>query len=116
MPPETGEVRIAEQNVMTVRIAGDGMAYCSLGEEVPRRIALYEPSDSRRMVLSGDLRSLLREQTAANRKMVIVVKISEKAKYRNLVDLIDELNLMKIDRFSLDDYTDQDEAAIKGAV
>jgi len=116
MPPETGEVRIAEQNVMTVRIAGDGMAYCSLGEEVPRRIALYEPSDSRRMVLSGELRSLLREQTAANRKMVIVVKISEKAKYKNLVDLIDELNLMKIDRFSLDDYTDQDEAAIKGAV
>lgn len=46
--------------------------------------------------------------------MVIVVKISEKAKYRNLVDLIDELNLMKIDRFSLDDYTDQDEAEIKG--
>lgn len=116
MPPETGEVRIAEQNVMTVRIAGDGMAYCSLGEEVPRRIALYEPSDSRRMVLSGELRSLLREQTAANRKMVIVVKISEKAKYKNLVDLIDELNLMKIDRFSLDDYTDRDEAAIKGAV
>lgn len=116
MPPETGEVRIAEQNVMTVRIAGDGMAYCSLGEEVPRRIALYEPSESRRMALSGELRSLLREQTAANRKMVIVVKISEKAKYRNLVDLIDELNLMKIDRFSLDDYTDQDEVAIKGAV
>ncbi|MEE9904270.1 ExbD/TolR family protein [Chlorobium sp.] len=116
MPPETGEVRIAEQNVMTVRIAGDGMAYCSLGEEVPRRISLYGPSDSRKKSLSAELRSLLRKQTSANRKMVIVVKISDKAKYRNLVDLIDELNLMKIDRFSLDDYTDQDEAAIKNAV
>jgi len=48
--------------------------------------------------------------------MVIVVKISEKAKYKSLVDLIDELNLMKIDRFSLDDYTDQDEVEIKRAV
>ncbi|MCF8215254.1 MAG: biopolymer transporter ExbD [Chlorobium sp.] len=116
MPPETGEVRIAEQNVMTVRIAGDGMAYCSLGEEIPRRIALYGSSDSRKLSLSGELRSLLRKQTSVNKKMVIVVKISEKAKYKNLVDLIDELNLMKIDRFSLDDYTDQDEAAIKRAV
>lgn len=116
MPPEQGEVRISENNVMIVRIAGDGMAYCSLGEEAPRRISLYDPSDSNRMALSGELRSLLREQTAANKKMVIVVKISEKAKYKSLVDLIDELNLMKIDRFSLDDYTDQDEVEIKRAV
>jgi len=116
MPTEQGEVKIAENNVMTVRLAGDGMAYCSLGEEVPRKIALYETSDSRRLALSGELRSLLRQQTAANKKLVIVVKISEKAKYKYLVDLIDELNLMKIDRFSLDDYTDQDEAEIKRAV
>jgi len=116
MPPEQGEVRISENNVMVVRIAGDGMAYCSLGEEAPRRISLYDPADSQRMALSGELRSLLREQTAKNRKMVIVVKISEKAKYKSLVDLIDELNLMKIDRFSLDDYTDQDEVEIKRAV
>jgi biopolymer transport protein ExbD len=116
MPPEQGEVRISENNVMIVRIAGDGMAYCSLGEEAPQKISLYDPSDPRRMALSGELRSLLRQQTAANRKMVIVVKISEKAKYKSLVDLIDELNLMKIDRFSLDDYTDQDEVEIKRAV
>lgn len=116
MPPDQGEVKISENNVMIVRIAGDGMAYCSLGDEAPRRISLYDTADSRRMALSGELRSLLREQTAKNRKMVIVVKISEKAKYKSLVDLIDELNLMKIDRFSLDDYTDQDEVEIKRAV
>ncbi len=39
---------------------------------------------------------------------MIVVKISDKAKYKYLVDLIDELNLMKIDRFSLDDFTESD--------
>ncbi|MBM3162998.1 MAG: biopolymer transporter ExbD [Chlorobi bacterium] len=116
MPPEQGEVKIAENNVMTVRIAGDGMAYCSLGEEAPRRISLYEPGDDSLLALSGELRSLLRQQTAANKKLVIVVKISEQAKYKYLVDLIDELNLMKIDRFSLDDYTDQDDAEIKRAV
>jgi hypothetical protein len=59
---------------------------------------------------------VLRQQTQNNRKMVIVVKISDKAKYKSLVDIIDEFNLMKIDRFSLDDFTPQDEAEIHKAV
>jgi biopolymer transport protein ExbD len=58
----------------------------------------------------------LRQQTRSNENLVIVVKISEKAKYRHLVDIIDELNLMKIDRFSLDDYTEQDALEIQRAI
>ena len=113
IPPEKTEVRVAENNVLTLRIADDAMAYYSLGEGVPRRVPLY---DTRQLALSGQLRQLLRQQTAVNTKMVIVVKISEKAKYRHLVDIIDELNLMKIDRFSLDDYTEQDALEIQRAI
>jgi len=65
--------------------------------------------------LSGELRRLLKQLTADNKKMVIVVKLSEKAKYKQLVDIIDELNLMKIDRFSLDDFTEQDAMEVKRA-
>jgi biopolymer transport protein ExbD len=116
IPPEKGEVKVAESNVMTLRIADNVMAYCSLGNEVPRKIPLYDPRDTHQLALSGELRQLLRQQTATNPKMVIVVKISEKAKYKHLVDIIDELNLMKIDRFSLDDYTDQDAVEIQRAI
>jgi len=116
IPPEAVEVKVAESNVMTLRISDDFMAYCSLGEEAPRRIALYDPGDTRQMALSGELRSLLRQQTVANEKMVIVVKISEKARYKHLVDIIDELNLMKIGRFSLDDFTEQDALEIQKAI
>ena len=116
IPPEKTEVRVAENNVMTLRIADDAMAYYSIGENAPRRIPLYDTRDTRRLALSGELRQLLRQQTKSNEKLVIVVKISEKAKYRHLVDIIDELNLMKIDRFSLDDYTEQDALEIKRAI
>ncbi|MCX6179652.1 MAG: biopolymer transporter ExbD [Chlorobiales bacterium] len=116
IPPEKLEVRVAEKNVMTMRIAGDGMAYCSLGNEAPKRIPLYDTQDTGQLSLSRELRSLLKQQTKSNEKMVIVVKLSEKAKYKQLVDIIDELNLMKIDRFSLDDYTEQDALEIKRAV
>ena len=66
--------------------------------------------------MSAQLRSLLKQQTSNNQKLVIVVKLSDKAKYKQLVDIIDELNLMKIDRFSLDDYTEQDAVEVKRAV
>ncbi|NMW21529.1 MAG: biopolymer transporter ExbD [Chlorobiaceae bacterium] len=115
IPPEMLEVKVAENNVMTMRIAGDGIAYCSLGNEVPKKIPLYDANDTRQLSLSGELRRLLKQLTADNKKMVIVVKLSEKAKYKQLVDIIDELNLMKIDRFSLDDFTEQDAMEVKRA-
>lgn len=92
------------------------MAYCSLGNEVPKRIPLYDANDTRQLSMSAQLRSLLKQQTSNNQKLVIVVKLSDKAKYKQLVDIIDELNLMKIDRFSLDDFTEQDAVEVKRAV
>ncbi|NTU57678.1 MAG: biopolymer transporter ExbD [Chlorobiaceae bacterium] len=115
IPPEVGEVSIAERNVMTLRIPGDGYAYWSLGEEAPRKELLYDNAKSQ-LSLSHGLRQLLRDRAADNKKLVILVKISEKAKYKSLVDIIDELNLLKIDRFSLDDFTSQDEAAVLRSV
>jgi biopolymer transport protein ExbD len=115
IPPETGEVSISERNVMTLRVPGDGFAYWSLGEEAPRRVSLYDSSDAH-AALGGELRQVLRQQFGSNKKLVIVVRISDKAKYKSLVDIIDEFNLMKIDRFSLDDFTAQDEAAIQNTV
>jgi len=81
----------------------------------PKKIPLYDANDTRQLSLSGELRRLLKQLTADNKKMVIVVKLSEKAKYKQLVDIIDELNLMKIDRFSLDDFTEQDAMEVKRA-
>ncbi|RXK89080.1 biopolymer transporter ExbD [Chlorobaculum sp. 24CR] len=115
IPPETGEVDVAELNVMTLRVPGDGFAYWSLGEDAPRRTPLYDQSENFAM-LSKELRQVLRQQFGNNKKLVIVVKISDKAKYKSLVDIIDEFNMMKIDRFSLDEFTAQDEAAIQKVV
>jgi len=115
IPPEKGEVAVAELNVMTLRVPGDGFAYWSLGEDAPRRVLMYDNGQNFAM-LSNQLRQVLKQEFARNNKLVVVVRISDKAKYKSLVDIIDEFNLMKIDRFSLDDYTDQDEAAIKQIV
>ncbi len=110
IPPESSEVKIAETNVMTFRIVEDGYVFWSIGEGVPSKIRLYD--DGEAMSLGNEVRHMLLQQTKANSKLVIVVKISDKAKYKYLVDLIDEFNMMKIDRFSLDDFTDADAEAV----
>ncbi len=113
IPPESGEVRIAENNVMTFRIVENGYGYWSIGDQVPERISLYDEGvDRRSLSLGKDVRLMLRQQTTLNSKLVIIVKISDKAKYKYLVDLIDEFNLLQIDRFSLDDFTDADARAV----
>ncbi len=112
-PPEKSEVRVAENNVLTLRIADDSMAYCSLGSTAPQPFPLYDSRDSRQLALSSELRQRLQQQIAANKKTVLVIKISENAKYRHLVAILDELNLMKIERFSLEDYTRQDALEIQ---
>ena len=110
IPPENTEVKIAETNVMTFRIAPDGYVYWSIGESSPQKLPLYEEEGA--MSLGREVRQMLQQQTQANSKLVIVVKISDEAKYKYLVDLIDEFNMMQIDRFSLDDFTDADEEVV----
>ncbi|TNJ38114.1 ExbD/TolR family protein [Prosthecochloris vibrioformis] len=113
IPPESGEVKIAEHNVLTLRVVDQAEVYWAIGEQAPQRIPLYEAGlGSEAMMLSEAMRMMLRQQTAANERLVIVVKLSPKAKYKYLVDLIDEFNLLALDRFSLDDFTGDDARAV----
>ncbi len=45
--------------------------------------------------------------------MAIVLKFDKKAQYRNLVDVLDELNILRYKRFSIADYTEHDAEEIK---
>lgn len=107
VPPENMEVKVAESNILTVRIVQNDSLYWTMASDVPKAIAMYDKSD-KGMLLGNALKTVLQEKSSQNDKIVVVIKLDKKAKYRNLVDLIDELNLMKIDRFSLADFTEDD--------
>ena len=113
IPPQDAEVKIAEENVMTLRIVEDGIAWWSLGEATPTQVELYPSGAESPVSLGREIRELLQRQTQSNSKLAIVVRISDHARYKSLIDLMDEFKLMKIDRFSLDDFTEADEEAIR---
>lgn len=119
LPAEKNEetkVEVAESNVLTVRIMEGDKAYWNIGFKPPEAIDLYEAGDGGKPTVSDKFRKMLKEKREQIRQevgedvMVLVLKLDKKAKYRNLVDIIDELNISNppIKRFSIADFTEAD--------
>jgi biopolymer transport protein ExbD len=96
LPPQDTKVEIAESNLLTLRLNAKGEIFWNMGIETPKKIAFQ------------DLRSFLRERSTANPKLVTLVKVDREGKYIMMVDMMDELNLAQITRFSLAPLLDQD--------
>lgn len=99
-PDQEVKVEIAESNLLTLLIDETGKIYWSIGIKAPQRLE------------QANLRKFLRDQIAGNPKLVTLVKVDRKGKYKMMVDIMDELNLANITRFSLAPMLDKDRALI----
>jgi biopolymer transport protein ExbD len=99
-PDQEVKVEIAESNLLTLLIDETGKIYWSIGIKAPQRLE------------QANLRKFLRDQIAGNPKLVTLVKVDRKGKYKMMVDIMDELNLANITRFSLAPMLDKDKALI----
>jgi biopolymer transport protein ExbD len=96
LPPEDVPVEIAESNLLTLRVNEKGEIFWNVALDAPLKLEFAE------------LRKFLRDQIQANPKLVTLVKIDRKGQYGMMVNLIDELNVAEITRFSLAPLTDKD--------
>ncbi len=97
LPPDKDvKVEVAESNLMTLRVNDKGDVFWSMGIESPKKIE------------TKDLRAFLRDKIQSNPKLIVVLKIDRAGKYNTMVNLIDEINLANITRFSIAPMLDQD--------
>lgn len=96
-PDENVKVEIAESNLMTLRVNEKGEVFWNLGLDAPQRIEFDK------------LRGFIRERLQTNPRLVTLVKIDPKAKYEVMVNIMDELNLADMQRFSIARMTEQDQ-------
>jgi len=89
LPPSNTNVEVAMSNLMTLRVKDDGKIYWNIGVDDPKRVE-YK-----------DLRTLMVQQSQQNPRLITLLKVDRKGKYRMMVDIMDELNLAKVTRFSL---------------
>jgi len=104
LPPSDVKVEIAESNLMTLRIMEDGVIYWNIGTEPVQRVEVK------------DLHKLLVDSNKQNPKLVTLVKIDRKGKYVQMVDILDELQVANVGRFSLAPMTDADKKEVEKAI
>ena len=89
LPPDKDvKIEIAESKVLTVRVLPDNRAYWKRGTDPWSRTEV------------GALAAVLKP-FKGNKDLVVLIKIDREAKFNNMVDIIDELDLAGLTRFSL---------------
>jgi len=97
LPPDpNAKVEIAESNVMTLRVVapddttrGDVRAFWRIAKDPFQEVNVEK------------LQPIFQTEAKKNSKLVVLVKIDRKAKYRYMVDIIDQLQFAELNRFSL---------------
>ncbi len=102
-PDEKAKVEVAESNLLTLRLDKDGAIFWNIGNEPLQKLAFNE------------LRSTLIQRNQANPKLITLVKVDRDGTYKMMVDIMDELNLANITRFSLAPMTDKDKQLMEKA-
>ena len=103
LPPSDQKVDIAESNLMIFFVTDNNTVYWAVGKEVPHRVDMKE------------LQPLLAEKNKANAKLITLIKLDRKAHYHMMVDMLDELNIGNVTRFSIAPLTDRDKEVLSKA-
>ena len=102
-PDEKVTVEVAESSLLTLRVDKDGEIFWNIGSEPLQKLPFTE------------LRSSLIQRNQANPKLITLVKVDRDANYKTMVDVMDELNLANVTRFSLAPMTDKDKQMMEKA-
>lgn len=96
---------VNEKRVLTLILGQDDKIYWYLGITDPR----VEVTD-----YSNDgVRKVLLRENAQIKEMVVLIKPSDESRYRNVVDILDEMNISNIARYALVEITEVDKELIK---
>jgi biopolymer transport protein ExbD len=96
---------VNEKKVLTIILAENDKVYWYVGMTDPK-VEVTDFSD-------GGIRKVLLAKNAEIEKMVVLIKATDESKYKNVVDILDEMNITNMQRFVLVDITPVDKELIK---
>ena len=111
VPDKTKEIEtepLKASNVMTIFLAKDNKAHYIMGK------AASEDPEVKTVSIGYDLRKAIQEsaKTVPADKFVVVLKPTKESTYKNMVDLLDEMAIIKIKRYALVDVLTPDEKTL----
>ena len=101
LPPNKDvKVEVAQSNLLSLLVGEDGKIFWTVGTDPLQKVDMK------------GLRPLIIQKMQQNPKLITLIKIDRKGKYHYMVDVMDELNLANMTRFSIAPMVDADKAAI----
>jgi len=97
--------KVNERDVLTIVLGENDKVYWYTGITDPK-IELTNFS-------ATGIRKVLQTKKNEIPKLVVLIKPSDKSKYKNMVDILDEMNIGVIQRYAMVDITPTDEELIK---
>jgi biopolymer transport protein ExbD len=104
LPPDKISIEVPESSLLTLRVDSKFTLYWSKGSDTKLQKVAFK-----------ELRKFLIDQLRSNPKLITLIKIDRDATYNNMVDLMDEINLANITRFSLAPMNDVDKTLMAKA-
>jgi len=96
---------INEKNVLTLLLGEDDKIYWYVG--------ITDPTVEVSNFSATGIRKILLAKKAELPKLVVLIKATDEAKYKNMVDIMDEMNISSMQRFALVDITPTDVELVK---
>ena len=110
MPEEEDEKdqpKVNERHVLTLLMGADDKIYWYIG--------ITDPEVKVTNFSHNGIRKLLLEQKRDIPKLIVLIKSMDESKYKNMVDILDEMNINSIQRYAIVDPTQIDKDLIKDA-
>lgn len=99
------QTKINEKDILNLVLAEDNKIFWWIGLEPPVNTTNYGKDGVRKVLL---------EHTRANEKMMVLIKPKDEARYENMVNILDEMDITKTQRYAIVEYTPDDTAIITG--
>ncbi len=98
---------VDDNNTITIVAAEDDKLYYYSGLKKPEIHVTNYSSEGLRKVLNQ------KNQKIGRDKLIVVIKAMDKAKYKNIVDILDEMSITSTKRFAVMDITPEDLKIVK---
>lgn len=99
-PDENVKIEVAESKVLSLRVLPDDRAYWKRGTDPWARSAV------------GGLNTVFKNYLG-NKDLVVVIKIDREARFNSMVEVIDQLDLANLTRFSLGTLTPEEKKEVE---
>jgi biopolymer transport protein ExbD len=108
--PDGNPPKVMNEKVLTIIAGGDNKLYYYAGDVVSPVATNYNSGGVRTVLLNKKME--VSRKFGDEKDLVVLIKLTDDASYKNMVDLLDEMAINEIKRFMVVDVTKKDLAAI----